>query len=383
MYTIEQLTGAHLPDKTLCLTYDDGPGKHTLAIAQFLQQHQVNATFFVVGKYAVEHAPILSALQQLGHLIGNHTFEHPDLPYYVSINGDIQNQVLRTDAAIKPYAAPGKPIFFRAPYGKWSAEVVDELNANLLCAMNHVGPVHWDIAGTDCYYWQQGKSVTEAAESYLTTIQKAGKGIVVMHDDTADMDIVKPLNNTLELTQRLIPILKAEGYQFISLDEVYRLTTPAASSYTIRLQADNRKYVCLQPDKTFSVSANSKAADTLLTITDCGEGKVALQAANACYLSLQGENEMVATEKEITLQSTFHIVPVFDNRLIIRTYNGNFLTVDKATGKLAAAAKYMRLATVFSYQPAYRQLGKPLGLRMRYQLWKKRLAFMKSKLLSS
>ena len=377
MYTLEQLNGTHLPPKTLCLTYDDGPGIHTLPIAQFLYEQGIQATFFVVGKYAVEQSATLAALKEMGHLIANHTYEHPDMPYYVSINGDIQDQLLRTDAAIKPFVDPDKPIFFRAPYGKWSAEVANELNSNLLCAMNHAGPVHWDIAGIDCYYWLLGKSIAETVESYLTTIGETGKGIVVMHDEIADMDVVKPLNKTLELTQQLIPILKSEGYKFVGLDEVYRRDT----TFQIRLQAGKGKFICLQNSETFSLTTDSKDTNTLLNITDCGDGKVALQAANSCYLSLKGEAEIVAIDKEITHLSTLHLVPVFNNQLILRTYNGNFLTVDKAAGKLTATAKYMRLATVFSYQPAQTIISKPVSLQMRYQLWKKRLAFVKSKLL--
>lgn len=377
MYTIEQLSGTHLPPKTLCLTYDDGPGIHTLPIAQFLYEQGIRATFFVVGKYAVEQSATLAALKEMGHLIANHTFEHPDMPYYVSINGDVQDQLLRTDAAIKHFTDSDKPIFFRAPYGKWSAEVANELNSNLLCAMNHAGPVHWDIAGIDCYYWLLGKSVAETVESYLTTIRETGKGIVVMHDEIADMDVVKPLNKTLELTQQLIPLLKAEGYRFVGLDEVYK----PEPTFQIRLQAGKGKYLCLQNSNAFSLTPDSKNTNTLLNVTDCSDGKVALQAANACYLSLKGETEIVAIDKEITYLSTLHLVPVFNNQLILRTYNGNFLTVDKATGKLTATAKYMRLATVFSYQPAQAIISKPVSLQMRYQLWKKRLAFVKSKLL--
>ncbi|RYE19715.1 MAG: polysaccharide deacetylase family protein, partial [Sphingobacteriaceae bacterium] len=179
MYATHSINGAHLPHKTLCLTYDDGPGVHTLAIAQFLYEQQIRATFFVVGKYAVEQQATLAQLQAMGHIIGNHTYDHPDLPYYVSINGDVQNQVLRTDAVIKPFV--NQPTFFRVPYGKWSVEVANELNSNLLCAVNHFGPIHWDIAGIDCYYWQLEKSVAETVESYRNTIREVGKGIVVMH----------------------------------------------------------------------------------------------------------------------------------------------------------------------------------------------------------
>src|ERR1035438_4204841 len=103
MYRVEPYTGAGLPSKCLCLTYDDGPGKHTYDIARFLSDQNIQATFFVVGKYAFHHQDILEKIAMLGHLVGNHTYDHPDMPYYLSINGDVNNQVLKTDAIIKKY----------------------------------------------------------------------------------------------------------------------------------------------------------------------------------------------------------------------------------------------------------------------------------------
>ena len=62
MFFANPITGDTLPSKTLCLTYDDGPGEtagtgpgpRTLAIAECLARYGVRATFFVCGKH-VEH----------------------------------------------------------------------------------------------------------------------------------------------------------------------------------------------------------------------------------------------------------------------------------------------------------------------------------------
>ena len=382
MYATQPISGAHLPDKTLCLTYDDGPGEHTLAIAQFLYEQGIKATFFVVGKYAVEQQLTLARLQQMGHILGNHTYDHPDLPYYISVNGDLQNQVLRTDAIIKPYTR--QPIFFRAPYGKWSSEVVNHLNTNLLCTINHIGPIHWDIAGIDCYYWLLGKSIQETLDSYLNTIRKIRKGIVVMHDDVSDMDTVKPLNQTLTLTKQLIPILKAEGYCFVGLDEVIAQSPFSENKLAIRLKSTNGKFVSQAIDGSFTLLYRADAKAEIFTIEELQQGKIALKTALGKYLCLQPENKIAAIEFKISPQAQFDLVPVFDNQLMLRTYNGNFITTDTKTGQLTAEAKYMRSATIFTYHPLHTKVEEtPITFQMRYRLWKKRLAFIKSKLLSS
>ena len=116
MFFKEPLKGENLPDKTVCLTYDDGPGPNTINIARFLHSKGIAATFFVVGKYAFENEKILNELKELGHLIGNHTYTHPELRFFTSVDGDVQNEVINTNKIIEKYI-DGKTIYFRAPYG--------------------------------------------------------------------------------------------------------------------------------------------------------------------------------------------------------------------------------------------------------------------------
>ena len=74
-----------LPPKTVCLTYDDGPGEtpgdgagpRSRQVGQYLAGEGIRATFFVIGRHA---EPLEGVLQQLvgwGHLLGNHTYSHP------------------------------------------------------------------------------------------------------------------------------------------------------------------------------------------------------------------------------------------------------------------------------------------------------------------
>src|SRR4051812_18893531 len=47
-----QLTGSELPNKTIALTFDDGPGPRTEELATFLAAKGIHATFFINGKNA-------------------------------------------------------------------------------------------------------------------------------------------------------------------------------------------------------------------------------------------------------------------------------------------------------------------------------------------
>lgn len=376
MYQANSLNGADLPAKTLCLTFDDGPGSHTLSIARFLFENQIQATFFVVGKYAIHHPEILQGLKEMNHLVGNHTYEHPDLPYYVSVNGDIVDQVLRTDAIIKPYIVSDR-VYFRAPYGKWSAEVANELNQSILTA-NHVGPIHWEIAGIDCYYWQNSWAVEDAAARYLSDIHHSNEsGIVVFHDEIADMDVVKPRNKTLELLKILIPQLLEQGYQFVRLDEIPSIKTASAEKPKFTLRISKEKYVCLKNGVELTADGKPENVQNLLTLKELDNGKIAIKTANNQYLSV-AEAEVKANSNHIGETEIFDLIPVDKNKIMLRCYDGSYIAVEN--GKLKRQAQFMRQAAIFSYANHNLAVNNDLSWEQRLLLLKKQLLFVKSKL---
>src|SRR4051794_10902380 len=87
MFSLDQIDGLHLPDKTLCLTFDDGPGEtlnegpgpKTMPLAQYLYGENISATFFCVGQHIEIYPSILTELDKLGHFVGHHTYSHPSM----------------------------------------------------------------------------------------------------------------------------------------------------------------------------------------------------------------------------------------------------------------------------------------------------------------
>jgi len=63
--------------KEIYLTFDDGP---TLEVTNFvleeLKKHQAKATFFCIGKNVKKHQNIYHKIQEEGHSLGNHTYNH-------------------------------------------------------------------------------------------------------------------------------------------------------------------------------------------------------------------------------------------------------------------------------------------------------------------
>lgn len=376
MYQPQSYNGAELPAKTLCLTFDDGPGKHTVDIARFLSENNISATFFVVGKYAYHHPEILMQLKQMNHIVGNHTYDHPDLPYYVSVNGDIIDQVLRTDAVIRPYIN-SEQVYFRAPYGKWSAEVAQELNQSMLTA-NHIGPIHWEIAGVDCYYWQNNWAVEDAAARYMFDIEHNNqRGIVVFHDEIADMDVVKPRNKTLELLKILIPQLLVQGYKFVRLDEIVSIKTASAEKPKFTLRIGKEKCISLNNGTGLSCDGKPENPQNLLYPEELGYGKITIRAANNLYLS-SAEIEVKANRTKIGETETFDLIPVDKNKIMLRCFDGNYVGMEK--GKLIRKSPFMRQAAIFIYANHNLAIINDVTWEQRLLLLKKQLLFVRSKL---
>lgn len=374
-----------LPEKTLCLTYDDGPGPASAELGRFLADRGIRATFFVVGKFALTRPEVLDELHAQGHIIGNHTFEHPDLPYYVSVDGDVRDQLIRTNILIEKYNR-NKPVYFRATYGKWSPEVAREVNRDPRCSYMHVGPVFWDIDGVDCYFWQLGKSVEEAEAAYLEAIDHRGRGIVVMHDGVADMDTVALRSQTLELTRRLVPKLQDAGYNFVGLDEIDDRQLKDALGDTVAWRSPGGAFLKVgeAPDPRVVWSARSASEVSAQFRIERGEdGKSMLRAADGRYLRVDAaRDDTVQLAGVADMHALFDMIPVSAGQFMLRSSNGNYLAAATAQGApLKASARYMRQAGCLDCVSPKAAYLKPLGLARRMALARKRLQFVKSKLL--
>lgn len=96
--------------QTIYLTFDDGPHPTiTPEVLAILQQHQVSATFFCIGKNVVMYPETFATIQSHGHTIGNHTHNHKNGWY--SENKTYLKNVLQASNVI-----PSK--LFRPPYGR-------------------------------------------------------------------------------------------------------------------------------------------------------------------------------------------------------------------------------------------------------------------------
>jgi peptidoglycan/xylan/chitin deacetylase (PgdA/CDA1 family) len=117
-----------LPSKSIMITFDDSHAEHFAVAAPLLDSFDFKGVFFVtavtIGKPGYMRAAQLKILSDNGHVIGAHSWDHPDLRKVLGKAWDIQlNKALETLTQIT-----GKTVeYFAYPFGAWNEAVIEEL----------------------------------------------------------------------------------------------------------------------------------------------------------------------------------------------------------------------------------------------------------------
>lgn len=166
----------------------------------------------------------------MGHLIGNHTYTHPDLTKLVKDGREgVVQEVVRTHKLIQDFVGDG-PLMFRPPSGAWDQAVCEAVNS--AGEMEHyLGPITCDVI---CFDWDLGKERFETVwnvsncQGYLISeLQRLQKGVVLLHDGSADQIHTdahsRREQQVYELTKWLVGWLKRENYKFVGLEELVKV----------------------------------------------------------------------------------------------------------------------------------------------------------------
>ena len=347
MYLPLPITSNSLPPKNLCLTYDDGPGlkegadpgPNTGRLAEYLHGQGIVATFFMAGKHIERYPDLVRQVKALGHLVANHTYAHPNVVDYQAAGGEVANEILQTDRLIQALA-PAETIYFRPPYLRWSEAVAQALNGNLMATLGLLGPIGCDYFLPDYARWGDGVTPENCAKEFYKTITRKGdmvveaRGIVLLHDSSADLESFRRANRTFELTQLLVKKLKKDGYRFVGLDAIPAIRRLAETPLVCGLRGSNGRYLSVAPEGSALVNAPRFDAWERLTAVPVVPGKVALRAGNGKYLSPQngGGSAVLANGPAIGGWEPLDVISLGASRVAFRTVTGHFLTRENAEG---------------------------------------------------
>lgn len=186
--------------KIIALTFDDGPDERfTPRILNVLQKHNVKATFFFLGTRVNKYPDIAKKVHEDGHVIGNHTYWHPELT-----KTGVKNMVWEIEKNEKEIqiALRIKTKLFRAPYGALTEDHVKKLGE-----LGYRG-IGWSIDTED---WQNLTS-EEIKQNIMDQLHPGA--IVLMHSAG---HWTQDLSGTVEALDEVVPYLKKKGYTFVTI----------------------------------------------------------------------------------------------------------------------------------------------------------------------
>jgi peptidoglycan-N-acetylglucosamine deacetylase len=180
----------------VAVTFDDGPHpEFTPQVLRILRRHRVRATFCVVGTEVEKHPELVRAIRDQGHAVANHSWSHANLQQLSPMR--VSEEVEYGLAAIERVLPGYRVGWFRAPYGRWSPEVMGSIRAAGLRPLGwSVDPRDWERPGAD--------EIVRRVLSATTT-----GSIILNHDAGGDRD------QTVAALGQWLPDLLSSGYRFV------------------------------------------------------------------------------------------------------------------------------------------------------------------------
>ncbi|MDQ6596394.1 polysaccharide deacetylase family protein [Bacillus salipaludis] len=192
--------------KYVALTFDDGPSPYTFYILDILKRNHILATFFVVGSEAKKFPNIINRIHSEGHVIGNHTWSHPDIS--TLSESQLRSEIHSTNDQIKKLIGIS-PNLFRAPYG-----AIDN-DTEAIIKKWGMTSVLWNVDSQD---WCEDSPFAVQLH-VIAGLQK--NSLIVMHD--GDLYGCGPRDHTVASLNKLIQYLQKNDYQFITVPEFHKI----------------------------------------------------------------------------------------------------------------------------------------------------------------
>lgn len=177
----------------VALTFDDGPSVFTERLLDVLGEHDVKATFFILGSRArIQSETVYRAFQE-GHEIGNHTWDHPLL---TDLGAEqIREQIQWTDDIITQIIGEA-PEHIRPPYGAYDDHVL---------AVAAMPFIFWSVDPLD---WRD-----RDAEIVAGRIIDSPAGAIILAHDIHE--------TTVDAIPAVIAVLKDRGIHFVTVTELF------------------------------------------------------------------------------------------------------------------------------------------------------------------
>ncbi len=184
-------------EKVISLTFDAAwDDSDTDVLINILKEHNVPATFFMVGSWVEKYPDSVKKFFEAGHEIMNHSDTHPHIDKLSDLK--IKEEIEKCNQKIEGLIGV-KPILFRGPYGEYNNAVIEEAEKQGMFVLQ------WDVDSLD---WKN-LSPKEIVDR-VTNRVKPGS-ILLFHNGA---------KNTPAALPDVIKKLKQDGYTFVKASEL-------------------------------------------------------------------------------------------------------------------------------------------------------------------
>lgn len=188
--------------KKIAITFEDGPHPlYTPLILDTLKSRDTLATFFLMGIRAKEYSELTQRIYKEGHLIGTHSWSHPQLNRLTLES--VQTQLSKANDTIRDITG-FMPFLYRPPYGIYNESVL---------TTGDMPAILWSIDPQDLVYKDS---------TYITNyvLDHAFDGAIIMLRDTNPY--------TTQSLGNIIDGLENKGFKIVTVDELLGLTSENA-----------------------------------------------------------------------------------------------------------------------------------------------------------
>jgi peptidoglycan-N-acetylglucosamine deacetylase len=195
--------------RAVALSFDMGADAgYTRAILDTLQEHGIEASFGVTGKWAEENPRLLERIAKDGHTLINHSYSHASFTGVTTSAGRLDGsrigtEILRAESIIKRITGRTTKPYFRPPYGDYDHFVIRHVHAlGFWCS------VMWDV---DSLGWK-GLTKDAIVDQILRNVRPGS--ILLFHVGAAAQDG--------PALPSIIAELRDQGYEFGTIEDSCR-----------------------------------------------------------------------------------------------------------------------------------------------------------------
>ena len=207
-------------EKVLYLTFDCGyENGNTPAILDALKKHHVPAAFFIVGNYLEKNPDLVKRMRAEGHIIGNHSYHHPDMSQMGK--EEFQKELAQLEDLYEQTTGEKMSRFYRPPQGKYS-----DNNLQLAKELGY-RTIFWSLAYVD---WKQEEQPTHE-EAMSKLLKRVHPGAIVLLHNTS--------RTNGEILDEVLTKWEEMGYHFASLEELVSSGSREARSFFLTDNQEN------------------------------------------------------------------------------------------------------------------------------------------------